>query len=190
MGRSCPNLVWAITFDWSALTNWSNHSWTPFWSPFQVAIVVSLKRASKMQRTTLEYSNFVDDARTKKWTSPITSSWRTKVGQQEQVSSGAMISTTSAMFSTTIFLWIFIFLTSCASTHLRSDQQATQVVRAVCYDKTLWMGVAVFSFWDNCKSLPFFYFLTFEKADCSIFTLSVGRLVGLLIVPSTSPLIF
>ena len=34
----------------------------------------------------------------------------------------------------------------------------------------------------NCKSLPFFYFLTFEKADCSIFVLSVGR--------STSPLIF
>ena len=33
-----------------------------------------------------------------------------------------------------------------------------------------------------CKSLPFFYFLTFEKADCSIFTLSVGW--------STSPLIF
>ena len=32
----------------------------------------------------------------------------------------------------------------------------------------------------NCKSLPFFYFLTFEKADCPIFTLSIGR--------STSPL--
>ena len=31
-------------------------------------------------------------------------------------------------------------------------------------------------------SSPFFYFLTFEKADCSIFTLSVGWL--------TSPLIF
>ena len=30
----------------------------------------------------------------------------------------------------------------------------------------------------NCKSLPFFYFLTFEKADCSIFALSVSRLVG------------
>ena len=30
----------------------------------------------------------------------------------------------------------------------------------------------------NCKSLPFFYFLTFEKADCSIFALLVGRLVG------------
>ena len=29
-----------------------------------------------------------------------------------------------------------------------------------------------------CKSLPFFYFLTFEKADCSIFTLLVGRSVG------------
>ena len=29
-----------------------------------------------------------------------------------------------------------------------------------------------------CKSLPFFYFLAFKKADCSIFTLSVGRLVG------------
>ena len=29
----------------------------------------------------------------------------------------------------------------------------------------------------NCKSLPFFYFLTFEKADCSIFALSVGWLV-------------
>ena len=27
----------------------------------------------------------------------------------------------------------------------------------------------------------FFYFLTFEKADCSIFTLSVGRLVGWLV---------
>ena len=31
---------------------------------------------------------------------------------------------------------------------------------------------------DNCKSLPFFYFLTFEKADCSIFALLVGWLVG------------
>ena len=30
----------------------------------------------------------------------------------------------------------------------------------------------------NCKSLPFFYFLTSKKADCSIFTLLVGRLVG------------
>ena len=30
-----------------------------------------------------------------------------------------------------------------------------------------------------CKSLPFFYFLTFEMADCSIFALLVGRLVGL-----------
>ena len=30
----------------------------------------------------------------------------------------------------------------------------------------------------NCKSLPFFYFLTFEKADCSIFALSVGWLAG------------
>ena len=29
-----------------------------------------------------------------------------------------------------------------------------------------------------CKSLPFFYFLTFEKADCSIFALLVGRSVG------------
>ena len=37
----------------------------------------------------------------------------------------------------------------------------------------------------NCKSLPFFYFLTFEKADCSIFALLVGWLVG----RSTSPLI-
>ena len=26
----------------------------------------------------------------------------------------------------------------------------------------------------NCKSLPFFYFLTFEKADCSILALLVG----------------
>ena len=26
----------------------------------------------------------------------------------------------------------------------------------------------------NCKSLPFFYFLTFKKADCPIFALSVG----------------
>ena len=49
MGRLCLNLVWAITFYWSALTNWNNHSWTAFWSPFQVASVVSLKRASKMQ---------------------------------------------------------------------------------------------------------------------------------------------
>ena len=31
---------------------------------------------------------------------------------------------------------------------------------------------------ENCKSLPFFYFITFEKADCSIFALLVGRLVG------------
>ena len=29
-----------------------------------------------------------------------------------------------------------------------------------------------------CKSLPFFYFLTFKKADCSIFALLVGWLVG------------
>ena len=32
-----------------------------------------------------------------------------------------------------------------------------------------------------CKSLPFFYFLTFEKADCSIFALSVGWLVDVTI---------
>ena len=38
----------------------------------------------------------------------------------------------------------------------------------------------------SCNSLPFFYFLTFEKADCSIFALLVGRSVGWL----TSPLIF
>ena len=30
----------------------------------------------------------------------------------------------------------------------------------------------------NCKSLPFFYFLTFEKADCSIFARLGGWLVG------------
>ena len=36
------------------------------------------------------------------------------------------------------------------------------------------------------KYLIFFDFLTFEKADCSIFTLSVGWSVGWL----TSPLIF
>ena len=32
-----------------------------------------------------------------------------------------------------------------------------------------------------CKSLPFFYCLNFEKADCSIFTLLVGWLVGRLV---------
>ena len=32
-----------------------------------------------------------------------------------------------------------------------------------------------------CKFLPFFYFLTFEKADCSIFTLLVGWSVGRLV---------
>ena len=32
-----------------------------------------------------------------------------------------------------------------------------------------------------CKSLPFFYFLTFEKAECSIFALLVGWLVGWLV---------
>ena len=42
----------------------------------------------------------------------------------------------------------------------------------------------------NCKSMPFFYFLTFEKADCSIFALLVGRSVGRLVGRSTSPLIF
>ena len=31
---------------------------------------------------------------------------------------------------------------------------------------------------NHCKSLPFFYCLNFEKADCSIFALSVGRPVG------------
>ena len=39
-------------------------------------------------------------------------------------------------------------------------------------------------------SSPFFYFLTFEKADCSIFTLLVGWLVGRSVGRSTSPLIF
>ena len=35
------------------------------------------------------------------------------------------------------------------------------------------------SSWESfCKSLPFFYNLTFEKADCSIFALLVGWLVG------------
>ena len=32
-----------------------------------------------------------------------------------------------------------------------------------------------------CKSLPFFYCLNFEKADCSIFTLLVGWSVGWLV---------
>ena len=31
MGRSCPNQVWAITFDWSALATWNKHFWTAFW---------------------------------------------------------------------------------------------------------------------------------------------------------------
>ena len=34
MGRSCPNQVWAITFDWSALATWNKHFWTAFWEPF------------------------------------------------------------------------------------------------------------------------------------------------------------
>ena len=31
MGQSCPNQVWAITFDWSALATWNKHFWTAFW---------------------------------------------------------------------------------------------------------------------------------------------------------------
>ena len=31
MGPSCPNQVWAITFDWSALATWNKHFWTAFW---------------------------------------------------------------------------------------------------------------------------------------------------------------
>ena len=31
MGRSCPNQVWAITFDWSALATWNKHFQTAFW---------------------------------------------------------------------------------------------------------------------------------------------------------------
>ena len=31
MRRSCPNQVWAITFDWSALATWNKHFWTAFW---------------------------------------------------------------------------------------------------------------------------------------------------------------
>ena len=54
-----------------------------------------------------------------------------------------------------MFLWIFIFLAPCAFTHLQSDQQATQVVIAVCYDKTLWIGVAFFIFWDNYILIDF-----------------------------------
>ena len=34
MGRSCPNQVWAITFDWSALATWNKHFWTAFWKLF------------------------------------------------------------------------------------------------------------------------------------------------------------
>ena len=31
MGRSCPNQVWTITFDWSALATWNKHFQTAFW---------------------------------------------------------------------------------------------------------------------------------------------------------------
>ena len=34
MGQSCPNQVWAITFDLSALANWNKHFWTAFWKLF------------------------------------------------------------------------------------------------------------------------------------------------------------
>ena len=34
MGRSCPNQVWTITFDWSALATWNKHIWTAFWKFF------------------------------------------------------------------------------------------------------------------------------------------------------------
>ena len=34
MGQSCPNQVWAITFDWSALATWNKHFWTAFWKLF------------------------------------------------------------------------------------------------------------------------------------------------------------
>ena len=34
MGHSCPNQVWAITFDWSALATWNKHFWTAFWKLF------------------------------------------------------------------------------------------------------------------------------------------------------------
>ena len=31
MRRGCPNQVWAITFDLSALATWNKHFWTAFW---------------------------------------------------------------------------------------------------------------------------------------------------------------
>ena len=34
MGQSCPNQVWTITFDWSALATWNKHFWTAFWRLF------------------------------------------------------------------------------------------------------------------------------------------------------------
>ena len=34
MGRICPNQVWALTFNWSALATWNKHSWTAFWKFF------------------------------------------------------------------------------------------------------------------------------------------------------------
>ena len=34
MGQSCPNQVWAITFDWGALATWNKHFWTAFWRLF------------------------------------------------------------------------------------------------------------------------------------------------------------
>ena len=34
MGQSCPNQVWAITFDWGALATWNKHFWTAFWELF------------------------------------------------------------------------------------------------------------------------------------------------------------
>ena len=30
MGRSCLNQVWALAFDWGALTTWNKHSWNAF----------------------------------------------------------------------------------------------------------------------------------------------------------------
>ena len=53
-----------------------------------------------------------------------------------------------------------------------------RIANAVAKHLLFWGSVIFKLRVSNCKSLPFFYFLTFEKADCSIFALLVGWLVG------------
>ena len=84
--KSCPNHVWAIIFDWSALSTWNKHFWTAFDTEhlapgnsgarcrhlahhLNLVSGVSLKRAFKMQFRNAYFRSLVHSSQ-KLWPKP------------------------------------------------------------------------------------------------------------------------